>query len=95
MNIRQNKIDKLEELRKLSVFTQLETLVIANNLVIDKLGENWLFHVLPSFRGLKRINKVLLSTPVLEKLFYFQKEKWELEVEKEREKEKEKEESTE
>ena len=87
LNIRQNKIDKIEEIRKLTIFSQLTTLVISNNLVIDRLGETWIYQVLGSFKGLKRLNKVEISMPLLEKLFYYQKEKWEIELEKEQEKE--------
>lgn len=87
--MRSNKIEKLEELRKISIFSTLKTLIITSNPIIDKLGDNWMFEVLPNFRKVVRLNKSTVGVDLLEKLFYFEKEKLNLEREKEKEKEKE------
>lgn len=89
LNLKGNKIDKLEELKKLAVFAGLKTLVVSGNAAFDRLGESWVLEVLPTFRRLDRINKTTVNNALLEVLWNAEKDKWEQEVERERERERE------
>lgn len=73
LNIRENKVDKIEEIVKLNAYTNLKTLVCNNNPFISKCEGFNIYSLLKNFRFLKRINKTEVDLPVLRELYEYEK----------------------
>lgn len=87
LNLRGNKLEKLEEIRKLNVFATLKTLVVTGNPAVEKVQDHCALEILPSFRGLDRLNKTPVTPDLLETLWNWERSRWELEVQRQKEKE--------
>lgn len=73
LNIRANKIDKLDELVKISVFSSLDVLIVSENpvMVRDELKD--ISALVKDFKQLKRINKTSVDIHLLKRVRYFEK----------------------
>ena len=87
LNLRSNKLEKLEEIKKLNVFVALKMLIVTGNPVVDKIQDHCAMEILPSFRGLDRLNKTVVTNELLEGLWNCEKNRWEQEVQRQKEKE--------
>ena len=61
LNLRENKIEKFEEIQKLTVLVALDSLVISFNPIINKMQEKFYFELMNIMSKIKRINKVKVS----------------------------------
>lgn len=73
LNIRGNKIEKLDELVKLSGYINLEVLVISENPVMGKDELKDISALVKDFKQLKRINKTTVDVHLLKRVRYFEK----------------------
>ena len=99
LNIRDNKVDKLEEIVKLTAYTALETLITTDNPFINKNEDYNENSLLKHFKYVKRVNKTGIDVEKLKTIYEFEKTLYEeekrLEEEKRRQEEMEDEEQEE
>lgn len=80
LNLRENKIEKYEEILKLNQLPQLKTLVFGGNNVTLKYP-TYLLDTVNAFLRLQRINKVYVTKNLKLKAFKFNEDKWRREME--------------
>ena len=68
LNLRANKLERLEELRKLTALPALRELIVSGNPLAEKLGEGWFLDTLSALRQLTRLNKTQVDVTVLRAL---------------------------
>ena len=76
LNLRANKIEKMEEILKLKNFSNLETLIVTTNPLVDKVGEDYFFEILKEMKFLKRLNKDELDLELKKKLYSYERNKY-------------------
>lgn len=76
LNLRTNKIDKREEIKKLYRMTALKVLVVTGNPFVERAGESILFELFASIKTLERINKIPVDKRFLKGVFAWQAESY-------------------
>ena len=86
LNIRDNKVDKLEEIVKLTAYTALETLITIDNPFVSKNEDYNENSLLKHFKYTKRVNKTEINVDLLKEVYEFEKAAYEEEKRLEEEK---------
>ena len=75
LNLRENKLEKFDEILKLTGLVQLRTLIYWQNNVTTKYP-NYLLETVNNFLRLQRINKVYVTKSLKLKAFKYSEDKW-------------------
>ncbi len=76
LNIRANKLEKIEEIKKLKNFVGLKTIVLSSNPIKDKFGKEYVYELISEMRTLERINKQNIDIEMRRKLYEYEKNKY-------------------
>lgn len=75
LNLRQNKIDKMEDIVKFERFQKLKVLIVSGNPFLEKFSGDYFTHIVHTFKKLRRLNKGLILENERDKIKTYMRDK--------------------